>query len=111
MERKGQRNRRWLTNGFAHESRKDNIMVQVAAALLFTVAAGLGVTVILAMLKNNENAVLSALLGEGAFPVTTAPESGPALRVLPLRHVAARREMPRRVPAALSVRPQFSRAA
>ena len=47
-------------------------MVQVAAALLFTLAAGLGVTVILAMLKNNENAILSALLGEGAFPVDAA---------------------------------------
>jgi len=86
-------------------------MVQVAAALLFTLAAGLGVTVILAMLKNNENAILSALLGEGAFPLATAPESGPAPRVLPLRSTAARRDMPRRVPAALSVRPQLSRAA
>ena len=35
-------------------------MVQVAAALLFALAAGLGVTVILAMLKNNEDAILSA---------------------------------------------------
>lgn len=87
-------------------------MVQVAAALLFTLAAGLGVTVILAMLKNNENAVLSALLGEGAFPVANTPESGPAAaRVLPLRQAAARRDMPRRVPASLTVRPQFSRAA
>ena len=43
-------------------------MVQVAAALLFALAAGLGVTVILVMLRNNEDAILSALLGEGAFP-------------------------------------------
>ena len=50
-------------------------MVQVAAALLFALAAGLGVTVILAMLKNNENAILSALLGEGAFPAETAPQA------------------------------------
>ena len=49
-------------------------MVQVAAALLFAVAAGLGLTVILAMLKNNDAAILSALLGEGAFPVEAAPQ-------------------------------------
>lgn len=53
-------------------------MVQVAAALLFTLAAGLGVTVILAMLKSNENAILSALLGEGAFPIDVASQSRPA---------------------------------
>ena len=55
-------------------------MVQVAAALLFALAAGLGVTVILAMLKNNEDAILSALLGEGAFPGRrrTARRSCPA---------------------------------
>jgi hypothetical protein len=80
MERKVQRNRRWLTKGFAHRSRKDKIMVQVAAALLFALAAGLGVTVILAMLKNNENAILSALLGEGAFPVDTARRDAPRRR-------------------------------
>ncbi len=86
-------------------------MVQVAAALLFAVAAGLGITVILAMLKSNETAILSALLGEGAFPVAATPESDPAARVLPLRHAAARRDMPRRVAAALPTRPQLSRAA
>ncbi len=86
-------------------------MVQVAAALLFTLAAGLGITVILVMLKSNETAILSALLGEGAFPVATAPESDPTTRVLPLRQAAARRDMPRRVSAAMPVRPQLSRAA
>ena len=45
-------------------------MVQVAAALLFALAAGLGITVILAMLKSNESAILSALLGAA---LVTAP--------------------------------------
>ena len=58
-------------------------MVQVAAALLFTLAAGLGVTVILAMLKNNENAILSALLGEGAFAADVAPFVGAPRRDAP----------------------------
>ncbi len=77
-------------------------MVQVAAALLFALAAGLGVTVIIAMLKSNEAAILSALLGEGAFPLVSAPKSWPAPRILPLRHAATRGDMARCVPAALS---------
>src|SRR3546814_10283588 len=57
-----------LDMGFTHRSRKDKFMVQVAAVFLFALAAGLGLTVILAMLKSNGAAILSALLGEGAFP-------------------------------------------
>jgi len=86
-------------------------MVQVAAALLFTVAAGLGLTVILAMLKNNETAILSALLGEGAFPADAAPQPGPASQVITLRRSPARRDAPRPVRSAGYVKPQLSRAA
>ena len=86
-------------------------MVQVAAALLFTLAAGLGVTVILAMLKNNENAILSALLGEGAFPVETAPQSGPLPQKVTQRRSLARRDAPRPVRAAARMQPALSRAA
>lgn len=81
-------------------------MVQVAAALLFALAAGLGITVILAMLKSNETAILSALLGEGAFPADAAPQPGPAT-VIKLRPSAPRRHISRGV----IIRPQFSRAA
>lgn len=83
-------------------------MVQLAAALLFAVAAGLGVTVILAMLRNNENAILSALLGEGAFPAQGAPQPGPAVQVVTLRRSATRRDAPRPVRQA---QPALSRAA
>ena len=86
-------------------------MVQVAAALLFTLAAGIGVTVILAMLKSNENAILSALLGEGAFPVETAPEAGPLPQKITLRRSSARRDAPRPVRAAGRMQPALSRAA
>ncbi|KTE16598.1 hypothetical protein [Sphingopyxis sp. H115] len=86
-------------------------MVQVAAALLFALAAGLGITVILGMLKNNENAILSALLGEGAFPADTAPQSGPAPQKLTLRHSPARRDAPRRVRVSSPLQPALSRAA
>lgn len=81
-------------------------MVQVAAALLFAVAAGIGITVIVAMLKSNEDAILSALLGEGAFPVAAAPKSGPAPRVLPLRRAGARA-----IRSVARPQPQLSRAA
>src|SRR3546814_7261201 len=87
-------------------SRKDKIMVQVAAALLFALAAGLGVTVILAMLKNNEDAILSALLGEGAFPADAAPHAGPAPRKITLRRSSAhRRDAPRPIRAAVRMQP------
>lgn len=86
-------------------------MVQVAAALLFALAAGIGVTVILAMLKHNENAILSALLGEGAFPVGAASQPDPAPRKLTLRHAPARRDAPLRVRASLPLQPALSRAA
>ena len=84
-------------------------MVQVAAALLFALAAALGVTVILAMLRNNEDAILSALLGEGAFPAGAAPQSGPTPHMVTLRHSPVRRNTPR--PVRIVARPQFSRAA
>ncbi|MDZ3832953.1 MAG: hypothetical protein U0S50_14215 [Sphingopyxis sp.] len=86
-------------------------MVQVAAALLFALAAGLGITVILAMLKSNENAILSALLGEGAFPAGSASESDPAPHVAAPRRLAPRRNAPRPARTAVGARPQFSRAA
>ncbi|MEI4508923.1 hypothetical protein WBQ88_19940 [Sphingopyxis sp. CCNWLW253] len=86
-------------------------MVQVAAALLFALAAGLGVTVILAMLKNNENAILSALLGDGAFPAETAPQSGPLPQKMTLRRSSARRDAPRPIRAAARMQPALSRAA
>jgi hypothetical protein len=98
-----------MDTGFAHRSRKDKIMVQVAAALLFAVAAGLGLTVILAMLKNNETAILSALMGEGAFPAGAAPQPGPASRVITLRRSPERRDAPRALRTA--VRAPISRAA
>lgn len=88
-------------------------MVQVAAALalLFALAAGIGVTVILAMLKNNENAILSALLGEGAFPVDAAPQSGPVPQKMTLRRSPARRDAPRPIRASGRMQPALSRAA
>ena len=86
-------------------------MVQVAAALLFTLAAGLGVTVILAMLKNNENAILSALLGEGAFAADVAPQSGPVPQKMTLLRSPARRDAPRPIRAAVRMQPALSRAA
>lgn len=86
-------------------------MIQVAAALLFTLAAGLGVTVILAMLRNNENAILSALIGEGAFPANAVPQPGPAPQKVMLRRSPARRDAPRPLCAAVRMQPQLSRAA
>ena len=86
-------------------------MVQVAAAILFALAAGLGVTVILVMLRNNEDAILSALLGEGAFPADAAPQSGPAPQKVTLRRSPARREAPRPIRAAARMQPAISRAA
>ena len=38
-----------------------------------------GVMVIVAMIKNNEDAILSALLREGAFPADAAPQPGQVL--------------------------------
>lgn len=86
-------------------------MVQVAAALLFVLAAGLGVTVILAMFQNNENAILSALAGEGAFPIAVGPEKGPAAQIILLRRSGSRRDAPRPAHTAMRIQPQLSRAA
>lgn len=86
-------------------------MVQVAAALLFALAAGLGITVILAMLKSNETAILSALLGEGAFASNAAPQTGPNTAIK-LRPSAPRRHIARAIVARVRhSRPQLSRAA
>lgn len=82
-------------------------MVQVAAALLFASAAGMGVLVILAMLRTNGDAILSALAGEGAFPHGSSPQTGPAATVVPLR----RRDMSRGVRTPVRVQPLISRAA
>lgn len=82
-------------------------MIQVAAALLFAAAATLGMVVILAMLRTNGDAILSALAGDGAFPHTDAPLSGPATTVVVLR----RRGAPRSVRAPVRVQTGFSRAA
>ncbi|WP_194953574.1 hypothetical protein [Sphingopyxis solisilvae] len=86
-------------------------MVQVAAALLFALAAGLGITVILVMLKSNETAILSALLGEGAFADDGAPQPGPATTIK-LRPSPPRRHIARAIVArAQRSQPQLSRAA
>lgn len=83
-------------------------MLQVAAALLFALSAALGIMVIWAMLKSNENAILSALLGEGAFPIGTAPEPDATPRIVLLRQ-PVRHRAPARSQSTLA--PQFSRAA
>lgn len=84
-------------------------MVQVAAALLFAVAAGLSLIVILAMLKINEDAILSALLGQGAFPAADAPQQRPSPQASMARRASAHREARRPVRAV--IRPLVSRAA
>ena len=86
-------------------------MGQIAAALLFAVAAGLGITVILAMLKMNGNAILSALVGEGAFPIVAGPSTGPSNESSPLRRSATRRDEPRPARINLPAQPVLSRAA
>jgi len=85
-------------------------MLQLAAALLFALAAGLGIAVILGMLKTNGEAVLSALAGEGAFPAATGPRTGPAPQAIPLRRAAERRSAPRPL-CVIGTRPPLSRAA
>lgn len=57
-------------------------MMQVATALLFVVAAIVSLAAIIAMLKNNQFAIVSALAGRGAFPKTPAPEKGPAAQIV-----------------------------
>lgn len=111
MQLKAKRNRRSGWKGFVNENPEGQIMVQVAAALLFALAAGLGITVILAMLKSNETAILSALLGEGAFAGDAAPQPGPAT-VIKLRPSAPRRHIARAIVARPQrSQPQFSCAA
>lgn len=82
-------------------------MFQIAAALLFAVAAGLGVAVIALMLKNNGDAILSALFGEGAFPLDPASRPGATPHGKAQRR--ARRNAPRPARAAIGAR--LSRAA
>lgn len=60
-------------------------MLQMAIALLFTLAGGGAVMVILAMLSSNASPIWSALIGEGAFPAHRAPQSGLAPASLPRR--------------------------
>lgn len=87
-------------------------MFQIATSLLFAVAALTSAGAILAMLKNNQAAIWSALIGHGAFPITQTPENGPAAQMLPQLLPlprTSRRLSPRRSLA--SAQPQFSRAA
>lgn len=88
-------------------------MFQIIAALLFAVAAGLGVAVMVLMLKNNGDAILSALAGEGAFPLDPAPRPNAApqgtVQETATRH--ARRNAPRPARAAIAGRARLSRAA
>lgn len=87
-------------------------MVQVAAALVFALAACLGVTIILAMLRNNEDAILSALLGEGAFPeAATGMQTAPAPQRMTLRRADGRRPALRAASAAFRAEPALSRVA
>lgn len=85
-------------------------MIQVAAALLFAIAASLGLTVILAMLKNNENAIIAALLGEGAFAGHTAPATDPLPNAASAQRAAFHRAAPRMGPGAAYIRVQLRRA-
>lgn len=85
-------------------------MLQVAAALLFTLAAGLGLAVILAMLTSNGNAILSALAGDGAFPADGVPAS-PAPAAATTRQRPARRLPVGSVSRAIAAQPLLSRAA
>lgn len=82
-------------------------MFQIVAALLFAVAAGLSVAVIALMMKNNGDAILSALAGDGAFPLDPAPRPGAAPQGTAPRR--ARRDAPR--PARAAIRARLSRAA
>lgn len=84
-------------------------MFQIIAALLFAVAAGLGVAVMVLMLKNNGDAILSALAGEGAFPLDPAPRPDAAPQGTAARR--ARRNAPRPACAAIAGRARLSRAA
>ena len=86
-------------------------MVQIAAALLFALAAGLGLTVIWAMLKGNGEAILSALAGEGAFPLATGPSPSPAPQIVSVRRIASRSASPRAGRFASAPRPLLNRAA
>jgi hypothetical protein len=87
-------------------------MVQIAAALLFALAIGLGMMVILAMLRNNEDAILSALLGEGAFPeAASATQTSPPSQRMTLRRAHGRRPASHMSGSGLRADPALSRAA
>lgn len=83
-------------------------MFQVATSLIFAIAALASAAAILAMLKNNQAAIWSALVGRGAFPISPTPENGPAAQMLPAPRTARRASQRRNFPSA---QPQFSRAA
>lgn len=60
-------------------------MLQMAIALLFTLAGGGAIMVILTMISSNATPIWSALIGEGAFPAHRAPQGGLAPVSLPRR--------------------------
>ncbi|WP_081944852.1 hypothetical protein [Sphingopyxis sp. MWB1] len=69
-------------------------MLQIAIALLFTLAGGGAVMVILAMLASNAAPIWSSLIGEGAFPAYRTPQSGLAPNSLPPRRAPSNRRSP-----------------
>lgn len=56
-------------------------MIHIAISLSILAIGALSLTVITLMLKQNEAAIRSALLGRGAFPVKLSPDTGPAARL------------------------------
>ena len=75
-------------------------MVQVAASLLFVIACGYALIVLVGMIRTNADPILSALCGEGAFPVGHGPVDAPAayqpalILRRPMRQVRTARMMP-----------------
>lgn len=53
-------------------------MVQLGASLLFAIACGYALIVLVGMLRANADTILSALCGEGAFPAAQGPVDAPA---------------------------------
>lgn len=82
-------------------------MFQVAASLIFVAACGFGLIVILSMLGRNADAIMSALMGEGAFSGISQPAIGPARRANAMRRI----NQPAAASCAAKCSPKFSRAA